>query len=422
VTDPGDDRGWYPEDWADPIDRDDLPDITEATDDDQVPPADRLAEEPEEVEAEDKGQQPADTLGPTPRIFVPSALPIDLRNYAQTPQQRGWGAPCTARLARVALPGGAAISVDSRLAELVLMIMSANERDGYVYRRADTGAYNCRKIAGTSSWSWHSWAIAVDENWQSNPYTSPLRTDKPVWLRHRWNRYGFAWGGDYTGNKDAMHFEWMGTPQDAVSATALARSELTGQAPAPVVPGPVEEQWKPRADAALGTRVISLWDVGTDVSFVQRWHGLKDDGYFGADTDRAVRDTQRRNGLTVDGEVGPATWRVLGVGGPPPIPAHTMPPWPESRMPRGHFFGDVNGPATSHGGANAWERPYVQAIQRELVEDGAVDGVTDWRSGWADGRWTAPTTQAMAAYQRRHLPRTTRFGECWADDYAALAR
>jgi hypothetical protein len=232
------DRGWYPDDWLDPIDNPDLPEITEAPEvdnPDPVPPQERLDAEPDEVEAEDHGQTVAEELQesqdqgpPGLRTLVPSAVGINLRNYSQTPQQRGWGAACTARLARVALPGGAAVSVDSRLAELVLLIMKANERDGYRYRAVDTGAYNCRYIGGTTVWSWHAWGIAIDQNWQSNPYTATLRTDMPVWLRDRWNRYGFAWGGDYSGRKDAMHHEFMGTPQDAVRATELARRELAG--------------------------------------------------------------------------------------------------------------------------------------------------------------------------------------------------
>ena len=36
------------------------------------------------------------------------------------------------------------------------------------------------------------------------------------------------------------------------------------------------------------------------------------DGYFGVDTDANVRLYQGRNGLTVDGIVGPQTWRSLG--------------------------------------------------------------------------------------------------------------
>lgn len=39
------------------------------------------------------------------------------------------------------------------------------------------------------------------------------------------------------------------------------------------------------------------------------------DGKYGAGTAEAVKSFQRKNGLTADGVVGPATWRALGLGG-----------------------------------------------------------------------------------------------------------
>lgn len=150
---------------------------------------------------------------------------INLADYSKGPLQRGWGNPCSGTMARVQLTV-AAVSVDTRLAELVGLIMRANERDGYRYRAVDTGAYNCRKIAGTDTWSNHAWGAAVDCNWQSNPFTAALQTDRPAWEIDRWARYGWAWGGKYTGKKDAMHSEFMGTPAQAQAALVLARKEL----------------------------------------------------------------------------------------------------------------------------------------------------------------------------------------------------
>lgn len=157
--------------------------------------------------------------------YVCAVPGINLADYSKDAQQRGWGSPCSGTMARVQLTV-AAVSVDTRVAELVGLIMRANERDGYRYRAADTGAYNCRKISGTDVWSNHAWGAAVDCNWQSNPFTATLQTDRPSWEIDRWARYGWAWGGKYTGKKDAMHNEFMGTPAQAQAALVLARKEL----------------------------------------------------------------------------------------------------------------------------------------------------------------------------------------------------
>jgi hypothetical protein len=244
------DHGEFPVGFVDPISDPTLPWVVAYTDPD---PHDASACDPKDVvfagKTESNGQQlqVARLLAPrsriqkvvlqvAPKTLVPSAIGgINIRDYSTGPQGKGWGAPCSGARATVLL-NEARVSVDVRIAEMVGYIMRANERDGYHYRKADTGAYNCRKIAGTNVWSNHAWAIAIDENWQTNPYTSPLRTDKPDWLHHRWNRYGFAWGGDYTGAKDAMHFEFMGTPAQAVAATNLARVELAGGTPIPIPP------------------------------------------------------------------------------------------------------------------------------------------------------------------------------------------
>lgn len=61
-----------------------------------------------------------------------------------------------------------------------------------------------------------------------------------------------------------------------------------------------------------GSAVSLLQDVLE--SKVPGWNMVGHDGagVFGSSTTQAVMDFQRRNGLTVDGIVGPNTWRALG--------------------------------------------------------------------------------------------------------------
>lgn len=410
--------------------------------DDPTPDEERLALEPADVDVEDNGQNaklpdafraPATPKGA--RTLVAAAIPLDLRNYRQTPQQRGWGAPCTGARVTVVLAGGARVSVRAELAELVGLVMRANEAQGYLYRREDTGAYNCRKIGTGSSWSWHAWAIAIDGNWKTNPYTSPLRTDKPQWLRDRWNRFGFAGGWDYSGAKDAMHAEFMGTPAQAAQLTEIARRELgpiiNGPAPAAPVPAGDGITWEPRVDAPLGTRVLQLGRVGDDVGFVQRWHGLGVDDYYGPKTDAAVRATQQRNGLGVDGVVGPQTWAVMGVGVPAPAAPRKPGMWPWG-LRAGHYLGHRNGPAESIGALRNQRTgrfdapvPEVESAQRKLVYLGLVPGVpsTSWdTTRWADGLWDDATTPVVREWFRRFRPGQPHTDRLYRDDYEFLAR
>jgi N-acetylmuramoyl-L-alanine amidase len=99
-----------------------------------------------------------------------------------------------------------------------------------------------------------------------------------------------------------------------------------------------------------------------------------------------------------------------------------VPGLPGWSLPAGHYYGDIKGPARSHGGFYPSERPAIQAIQRRLIAKGYVPGVTDWRSGWADGVFQQPTVDAVARFQRAEMPRTTYFGQVWSDDYRQLAR
>ncbi|MEU9891383.1 M15 family metallopeptidase [Sphaerisporangium sp. NPDC051011] len=90
----------------------------------------------------------------------------------------------------------------------------------------NTSAFNCRRVAGSSSWSKHSYGKAIDINPRENPWVEPdgsvahdnarrfaerpLRKpgvingdDRVVRL---FEKYGWEWGGYFNGAKDYQHF------------------------------------------------------------------------------------------------------------------------------------------------------------------------------------------------------------------------
>lgn len=72
-------------------------------------------------------------------------------------------------------------------------------------------------------------------------------------------------------------------------------------------------------------------------------------------------------------------------------------------LPAGHYYGDVNGPVESHGGFHDNEKPVVAAIQLRVIELGHVPGITagtPQAAAWADGRFEAPTTEAVKRLQK----------------------
>jgi D-alanyl-D-alanine carboxypeptidase-like protein len=93
----------------------------------------------------------------------------------------------------------------------------------------NTSAFNCRKVAGTSSWSMHSYGTAIDVNPMQNPYVvngtySPPGSEQ--WANRSDVVPGMAvagnplvgafdyihwkWGGRWTSKKDYQHFSING--------------------------------------------------------------------------------------------------------------------------------------------------------------------------------------------------------------------
>lgn len=112
-----------------------------------------------------------------------------------------------------------------------------------------------------------------------------------------------------------------------------------------------------------------------------------------------------------------ASWPIVFAQSTPPEEAGSLRrPWP-SYVPQSEYFGDVNGPNESHGGYYPQERADVKAIQIRMQELGFAPS----DPGWADGVWEQPTTDAVAAWQRRDWSHTTTlYGQVWYDDWYHL--
>lgn len=199
----------------------------------------------------------------------------------------------------------------------------------YEVRAKDTGAYNCRRITAGRGWSLHAYgpgdrfafwtysllnrvkiatALAVDVNWLSNPYGPRLVTDMPramidAVLRIRTNdgQQVWRWGGDYSGNKDGMHFEIVCSP------TSLA----TGIDQRTVPDAQVTPTWSPPPFPGLITKLstkemVACWRVLLGACGYHRFRvGLYP---WSTTLGAATRRFQRNHGLVVDSVVGPKTW------------------------------------------------------------------------------------------------------------------
>jgi GH25 family lysozyme M1 (1,4-beta-N-acetylmuramidase) len=141
-------------------------------------------------------------------------------------EDRGWGPPCPAdSIIHIQPTTTRGFNVHRRVAKIFDTFVRELESRGYDIEagQLDDWSYNCRKIAGSDSWSNHAWGLAIDINSLRNPMGSTLVTDMPSWVRDKnylLTKYGLKWGGTYVNRPDAMHFEFILTPADADRITA----------------------------------------------------------------------------------------------------------------------------------------------------------------------------------------------------------
>lgn len=265
--------------------------------------------------------------------------------------ENGWGPykwpnGVPANLLGVARYGNVSLTVRNELVPLVTLLLEASEtKHGYnCYGPAEKPpsgwcwGYSNRAISGTSTASNHSKGRAVDINAPANPYTSPLVCDMPPNMVNMWEKAGFYWGGRYSGSKDAMHFEYCWTPNDVSRHTAYVRGIVGGgggSTPPPVTtPPPSSEAFPLPSGYYYGPKSGPNNCISGMANEPASWiEGLKKgqrrlmvkmpgslprygaDGKYGAtyagETYEGVKSFQRANGLTVDGLLGPNTWRRL---------------------------------------------------------------------------------------------------------------
>jgi hypothetical protein len=152
-----------------------------------------------------------------------------------------WAPACEGPFAKVTLYGGGVVVVDPLVVPAVKALDACLRHHGYEATAPDVGAYNCRPITGGTAYSLHAYGIALDINWQANPYGKRLVTDMPEEMRSNikairtvGGHQVWRWGGDYAGNKDAMHFEVVASPTEL--ASGIDPSTVPFGTPAPEEP------------------------------------------------------------------------------------------------------------------------------------------------------------------------------------------
>ena len=228
---------------------------------------------------------------------------------ASTSQLRKlWAPACNFNMTTLTLHSGARITINSACVEAYKALDGIMQSFGYHPRKADTAAYNCRKITGGSGYSLHAYGIAADINWNTNPYGRKLITDMPVpmvaaikGIRTRKGVQVFRWGGDYRKNKDAMHYEVVCGPADLEAGIDWGTVPIEP-------PDPNDPATHPTLHKGdKGPTVEKLHELLRKA----RYTNLDGKGNFGSKTDASVRAYQESRKLAADGWVGLQTWTAL---------------------------------------------------------------------------------------------------------------
>lgn len=169
----------------------------------------------------------------------------------QTQIRTYWSPRCTGPWGTVSLYGAGKVTVRAAVVPAVKALNQVLTAYKYATHAADTGAYNCRLNTSGTAWSMHAYGIACDINWLSNPYDDHLVTDmfkygdgrmpyRITAIKTNNGKQVWNWGGFWSGNKDAMHYEIVCAPADLATginwSTVYSGTVTPTPQPAPEAP------------------------------------------------------------------------------------------------------------------------------------------------------------------------------------------
>ena len=232
------------------------------------------------------------------------------------------------------------IRVAPPAADAFKALASVLQANGYQIRVDDTDSYNCRTIKGGAGRSLHSYGIAVDVNWDTNPFkeTPDNRavqfSDKPTQnerghdvklgradtdmteemiedvraIKTKGGKTVFEWGGGWKDRKDAMHFEIDTTPEDL--AAGIDWNTVKQASSSRAIEQVSDLSIDTPSHATAGVSEGNVTELQTVLAREGFYVGTID-GIYGPFTAQAVRAFQASRGLPQTGMTDDSTLRAL---------------------------------------------------------------------------------------------------------------
>jgi hypothetical protein len=201
------------------------------------------------------------------------------------------------------------------------------------YRPSSSWAYNCRNIAGTDSYSLHSFGIAIDIDPAVNPFSTgdpysgkikPNHVAAVLAIKNTRGRAVWAWGGSWA-KHDRMHFQidqgptaveidWSTVPGGTgVTSAAPATPTTTASHSSAAATTKTTIELQEETVLTRGSKGAAVERIQT---FLQTWdpealpeHGV--DGGYGSETVEWVKKYQEAMGLEATGVVDGITAAML---------------------------------------------------------------------------------------------------------------